>query len=150
MSERFVATLHNAQAGHSELQRAWTWAKAMLTAGHRLSLEVKRSTRSTEQNGMFWSILTDLSQQCDWAVDGQMVKLQPEDIKHILTASLKRHQRMARGIDGGLVILGQSTSRMTVAEMSELITLAHAYGDSQGVKWSRTSLGREVPDEAFA
>jgi hypothetical protein len=39
---------------------------------------------------------------------------------------------------------------MTVAEMAELITLGHAYGDSQGVRWSRTSLGRDVPEEAFA
>lgn len=150
MSERISVTLHNAQSGHSAWVALWQQCKALLLAGHRLTVEVKRATRSTEQNSMLWSILGDLSRQCEWAVDGQMVKLQPEDIKHILTAGLKRHQRMARGIDGGLVILGQSTSRMTAAEMSELITLAHAYGDGQGVKWSRTSLGRDVPEEAFA
>jgi hypothetical protein len=150
MTERVSITLRDPQTGHTELMRAWAWAKAMLLAGHRLTLEIKRATRSTEQNSLFWSLLGDLSKQCDWAVDGQMVKLSPEEVKHILTASLKRHQRMARGIDGGLVVLGQSTSRMTVAEMGELITLGHAYGDSQGVRWSRTSLGREVPEEAFA
>jgi len=150
VTERLSLTLRDAQSGHAELMRAWAWAKAMLMAGHRLTLEIKRATRSTEQNALFWSLLTDLSQQCEWAVDGQMVKLSPEEVKHILTASLKRHQRMARGIDGGLVVLGQSTSRMTVAEMAELITLGHAYGDSQGVRWSRTSLGRDVPEEAFA
>ena len=150
MTERISATLRDPQTGHTELVKAWEWTKAMLHAGHRLTLEVKKATRSTEQNSLFWSLLTDLSKQCEWAVDGQMVKLSPEEIKHILTASLKRHQRMARGIDGGLVILGQSTSRMTVAEMAELITLGHAYGDSQGVRWSRTSVGRDVPDEAFA
>jgi hypothetical protein len=79
-----------------------------------------------------------------------MVNLAPEDVKHVLTAGLKRHQRMCRGIDGGLVILGQSTSRMTVAEMTDLITLGHSVGDERGVNWSRTSLGREVPEEAFA
>lgn len=150
MTERISITLRDPQTGHAELMRAWTWAKAMLLAGHRLTLEIKRATRSTEQNSLFWSLLGDLSKQCEWAVDGQMVKLSPEEIKHILTASMKRHQRMARGIDGGLVVLGQSTSRMTVAEMAELITLGHAYGDSQGVRWSRTSLGRDVPEEAFA
>lgn len=150
MSDRFTATLHNWQQAAQDLKAAGLWMKSMLTAGHRLTLEIKKATRSTEQNSLFWSLLTDLSRQCLWAVDGQMVKLSPEEIKHILTASLKRHQRMARGIDGGLVILGQSTSRMTVAEMAELITLGHAYGDSQGVRWSRTSLGRDVPDEYFA
>lgn len=150
MSERLSITLRDPQTGHTELMRAWHWAKAMLMAGHRLTLEIKQATRSAEQNNLFWSLLGDLSRQCEWAVDGQMVKLSPEDVKHILTASLKRHQRMARGIDGGLVILGQSTSRMTVAEMADLITLGHAYGDSHGVRWSRTSLGRDVPEEAFA
>lgn len=150
MSERKCITLENAAFGHAKWVEAWRWCKAMLIAGHRLTVEIKTATRSTEQNSLLWSLLTDLSQQCEWAVDGQMVKLSPEDVKHILTAGLKRHQRMARGIDGGLVILGQSTSRMTVAEMAELITLGHAYGDSQGVRWSRTSLGRDVPEEAFA
>lgn len=150
MSERYTATLYNAQTAKPTLNEAWRWVKAMLIAGHRLSIEIRGATRSTEQNSLLWSILTDLSRQCEWAVDGQMVKLPPEDVKHILTAGLKRHQRMARGIDGGLVILGQSTSRMTVGEMAELITLGHAVGDERGVRWSRTSLGREWPDEVAA
>jgi hypothetical protein len=150
MTERVTLSLHNAQQAAPELAKAWAWIKAMLIGGHKLSFEVKKATRSTEQNSLLWSILTDLSQQCEWAVDGAMVKLTPEDVKHVLTAGLKRHQRMCRGIDGGLVILGQSTSKMTRAEMSELIELAHAVGAGRDVKWSRTSLGREVPDEAFA
>ena len=150
MSERMTIQLRDAQTGHRAYTEAWAWAKAMLLAGHKLTLTIAKATRSTDQNALAWSIFTDLSQQCDWAVDGQMVKLPPEDVKHILTASLKQHQRMARGIDGGLVILGQSTSRMTVGEMADLITLGHAHGDACGVRWSRTSLGRNVPDEVCA
>lgn len=119
-------------------------------AGHRLTVEIKRSTRSTEQNSIWWSILTDISRQVDWPVDGKLQKLAPEEWKDILSAGLKRHQRVAQGIEGGFVMLGQRTSRLTVAEMSDLITLAHAFGDGRSVKWSRTSLGREVPDEAMA
>lgn len=150
MTERMSVRLYNPQRAKADLEPVWQWIKAMTMAGNRLVLDVRRETRTLEQNSILWSILTDLSQQCEWAVDGQMVKLPPEDVKHILTAGLKRHQRMARGIDGGLVILGQSTSRMTVAEVSELIELGHAVGADRGVKWSRTSLGREVPDEALA
>lgn len=134
------------QAYQSITGKLWPAVKNWTLAGHRLVILVKNPTRSVEQNRILWSILTDLSEQCLWAVDGAMVKLPPEDVKHILTAGLKRHQRMARGIDGGVVILGQSTSSMSVAEMSELITLGHAYGDQQGVQWSRTSLGRDWPD----
>lgn len=151
MSERLSLYIRSAQDIPRALAEVERYAKAMTIAGGKsVSIEAKGGTRTTEQNSLFWSLLGDLSRQCEWAVDGQMVKLTPEDVKHILTASLKRHQRMARGIDGGLVILGQSTSRMTVAEMAELITLGHAYGDQQGVRWSRTSLGRDVPEEAFA
>lgn len=32
----------------------------------------------------------------------------------------------------------------------EFITFIHAIGDERGVKWSRTSLGRDVPDEVAA
>ena len=150
MTERMSVRLYNPQRARADLEPVWKWIKAMTMAGNRLVLEVRRETRTLEQNSILWSILTDLSQQCQWAVDGQMVKLPPEDVKHILTAGLKRHQRMARGIDGGLVILGQSTSRMTVAEVSELIELGYAVGADRGVKWSRTSLGRDVPDEVCA
>ncbi len=150
MSEQFSTVLLNAQHGRTAILDAAQWAKSWLLAGHKLSLTIKRETRSTAQNRLLWSVLTDLAEQCEWAVDGEMVKLQPEEVKDVLTAGLRKHQRMCRGIDGGLVFLGQRTSRMTVPEMADLITLAHAYGDEKGVRWSRTSLGRDVPDEVAA
>ncbi|HEY8878296.1 MAG TPA: recombination protein NinB [Roseateles sp.] len=150
MSERKVIQLDNAAFGHGLWVEAWRWCKAMLIAGHRLTVEIKTATRSTEQNALMWSCLNDLSKQVDWPVDGRTQKLDPEEWKDILSAGLKKAQRVAQGIEGGWVMLGQRTSRMTVAEMSELITLAHAFGDQHGVKWSRTSLGRNVPEEAFA
>jgi hypothetical protein len=99
---------------------------------------------------MLWSILGDLADQVQWPVDGKLQKLDADEWKHILSAGLKKHQRVAQGIEGGFVMLGQATSRMTVGEMADLITLAHAFGDERGVKWSRTSLGRDVPDEVAA
>jgi len=144
-------TLHNYQQAVDVVRELMAEIKPlMLVSGKRFVLSIKPATRSLEQNSLLWSVLTDLSRQCEWAVDGEMVKLEPEEVKDILTAGLKRHQRMARGIDGGLVILGQRTSRMTVAEMSDLIQLGHCLGDQRGVRWSRTSLGRDVPEEITA
>ena len=143
-------TLYSAQQGHTALGELWAVVKPYLIAGHRLSVSVKPETRSTEQNSMFWSILNDISRQVEWPIDGRLSKLEPEDWKHILSAGLKRHQRIAAGIDGGFVVMGQSTSKLSKAEMSELVTLCHAFGDERGVKWSRTSLGRDVPDECCA
>lgn len=113
-------------------------ARAVMDApeGHRV--EIKPRTRSLAQNDMLWSILTDISRQVVFVVNGQSVKVQPEEVKDILTAALKRETRMAMGIDGGMVILGQRTSKMTVRQMTELIELAHAFGDDKGVRWSET------------
>lgn len=150
MSERFATVLINAQHAHTVLRDLWAWLKPRTLAGHRYCVEVKQETRTTNQNRMLWSILFDLSAQVQWPVDGKAQKLAPEDWKHILSAGLQKHQRIAQGIDGGFVMLGQRTSKMTVAEMGELIELAYAFGAEHGIKWSRTSLGRDVPDEVLS
>lgn len=94
-------------------------------------LHVGREKRSDEQNRRMWASLTDLSSQVNWY--GQ--KLTPEEWKDVMTAGLKK-QKAVPGIDGGFVVIGAHTSRMTKAEMSELIELILAFGAEQGVKWS--------------
>lgn len=150
MAERFATVLINAQHARTAIIDAANWAKPWLMAGHKLHLEVRKETRTTSQNRMLWSCLSDISAQVQWPVDGKTQKLEAEEWKDILSAGLKKHQRVAQGIEGGFVMLGQRTSRMTVAEMADLITLAHAFGDERGVKWSKTSLGREWPEEVAA
>jgi len=89
------------------------------------------SKRTIEQNAAMWGGLTDLSKQVDWYSN----KLSPEEWKIVLTASLKI-QRVVPGIDGGFVAIGQSTSQMTIAEMSEMIELIYAFGTQHGVKFT--------------
>ncbi len=79
-------------------------------------------------------MLGEIAEQVEW--HGQ--KLTAEDFKHILSASLTK-QRVAPGIDGGFVVLGLSTSKMTKAEMSDLQTLIEAFGAERGVKFSAAS-----------
>ena len=105
--------------------------KPLTMAGHRLRLSVKRETRSTAQNARMWAMLEDVARQVEW--HGR--KLSKEDWKHVFSASLKR-QDAVPGIDGGFVVLGQSTSKMTKAEMSELQTLMEAFGAEKGVRFS--------------
>lgn len=136
-------TLHNAQQGHTVLKDVWTRAKPYLLAGNKLVLTIEQEKRSQEQNQLMWSVLTDLSRQVMWR--GQ--KLTKEEYKDLLTAGLKK-QRAIPGLDGGFVVLGSSTSKMTKQEMTDLITLAHAFGDEREVKWSPTSVGEQhdVPE----
>ncbi|KDC23944.1 NinB protein [Bordetella bronchiseptica F4563] len=126
---------------HPQARRNAAYACANAPDGYRV--EIKPRTRSLAQNDMMWSILTDISRQVQFVVNGALVKVQPEEVKDILTASLRRETRMAMGIDGGMVLLGQRTSKMSVREMTNLIELAYAFGNERGVEWSRTSLGRD-------
>jgi hypothetical protein len=116
------------QAHAAMTAQIWPMLKSMLMAGHRMVLELKPVTRSLEQNAKMWACLTDISKQVDWY--GQ--KLSPDDWKHVLSASLRK-QRAVPGIDGGFVVVGLQTSQMTIAEMSEMIELAHAFGADRGV-----------------
>lgn len=126
--------LYNPQQAHKALTELWQHIKAALMAGKRLEVVVREETRSTEQNRRLWAMLNEVAAQVVW--HGQ--KLSPEDWKHIFSASLKK-QRAVPGIDGGFVVLGQSTSKMTVAEMSELQTLIEAFGAENGVTFAEVS-----------
>ena len=102
------------------------------------------------QRRLMWSALSDLSRQVQWPVDGVMQWLDKEDWKYVMSAGLLRYHRFAAGIEGGYVILGMSIRKLSMADAAMLITIIHAFGDERGVKWSRTSLGRDVPDEVCA
>jgi hypothetical protein len=132
VSERIVLTLWNPQQAYQAIQEAWKRAKSMLFAGHRLVLEVRPETRSSEQNARMWAMLTDVSRQVEWY--GK--RLTPEDWKHVFSSSLRKLD-VVPNIEGtGFVALGLSTSRMTKGEMSDLMELISAFGAERGIAWS--------------
>jgi len=77
-----------------------------------------------------WANLEDIAQQVTW----YGVKLTKDEWKDVLTAALKK-QKVVPGIEGGFVVIGARTSKMTVPEMTELIELSTAFGTQQGVKF---------------
>lgn len=92
--------------------------------------------RTDEQSRLMWACLGDIAKQVRWMVDGESVYLDKEDWKYIVSAGLKRHQRLAKGIDGGFVLLGLSTRKLTKPEMSDLLEIIFAFGAEHGVVWS--------------
>jgi len=101
-----------------------------------VTIDEFKSRRSLDQNRKLWACLTDISEQVEWPVDGKLQRLSPEDWKDILTAGLHKSQRVAQGVDGGFVMLGQRTSKMTVGDMVELIEFVQWFGAEKGVRWS--------------
>ena len=75
-------------------------------------------------------MLGEISRAVDW--HGQ--KLAPEEWKDVVTAALKR-QKIVPGLEGGFVVLGTSTRRMTKQEISEIMELATAFGTERGVEF---------------
>ena len=90
---------------------------------------VQDPTRTLKANALMWAMLADISAQVDWY--GQ--KLTSEEWKDVFSAALKR-QKVVPGLDGGFVICGQRTSKMTKGEMSDLVELMNAFCAERGVK----------------
>lgn len=94
-------------------------------------VEIKKETRSRRQNRLLWANLKEVSDQVSWYGH----KLTDFEWKDVFTAALKK-QRVVPGIEGGFVVLGLHTSKMSKEEFSELIELIYAFGSTHNVKFS--------------
>lgn len=109
----------------------WPFVKGWLIGnGTKLRVDVRPETRSTAQNARMWAMLTDISEQVIW--HGR--RLTSKEWKHVFSAALKK-QDVVPGLEGGFVVLGQSTSSMSVREMAELQELMEAFGAERGVQF---------------
>ena len=134
-SESITVTCYNAQQAHNAMiAQVWPLLKAITTAGKRAVVSLKPETRSAAQNRLMWPLLTAFSCQLDWPVNGQMVKMTPEEWKDVLTAA---HQgetvRLAMGLSGGVVMLGQRTSTFSKAKFADFIEFLYATAALRGV-----------------
>lgn len=130
-----TAILFNAAQGHSAFTQAWMHAKAMLLAGHRLTLTVKPEKRNVEQNAKLHALLTEIAAQVEWAGKRWSV----EDWKRLLTAGWLRARKesaiVVPAIDGhGFDVLYRHTSSLSKAEFSELIDYVQAWAAEHGVR----------------
>ena len=124
--------LYNRQQARQALTaQVFPYLDSALQGSRRWVLTIRPETRSLQQNARLWAMLTDISQQVDWY--GR--KLSPENWKHVFSAALKK-QDVVPGLDGGFVVLGLSTSKMTVGEMAELQELMEAFGAENGVRFT--------------
>jgi len=124
MSDKQTFFLINPQVKQNAMQ-------AIKMASQDMICEIKKKTRSLEQNAKMWAMLAEVSDQVNWYGN----KLTSDEWKDVFSASLKS-QKVVPGIDGGFVVCGQRTSKMTKSEMTELIELMMAFGAERGVKFS--------------
>jgi len=106
--------------------------QAVQDAPDGYAVTISEPTRTLEQNARMWAMLADVSRQVDWY--GK--RLTPEDWKHVFSASLRK-LTVVPNLDGsGFVALGMSTSRMSRAELGDLMTLMEAFGAEHDVQWT--------------
>ncbi len=130
MTERKVFQLVHAEARRRAMA-------AVAEAPHGWRVEVKEPTRSLDQNAMLWPILDAFARQKTWVVNGEATKLTPEEWKDVLTAAWKGETRVAKGVHGGLVVLGVSTSKLGKRAFSEFIEHLLAVAVELGVDVER-------------
>lgn len=98
------------------------------------AVTVGEANRSLDQNAAQWPILQAFAAQLQWPVNGEMVWMTDEEWKDVLTAAFKRETvRVAMGLDGGMVMLGQRTSKFGKKQFSEWLEFLHATAALRGV-----------------
>jgi hypothetical protein len=109
--------------------------EAVKTAPAGYAVTVAEPTRNGDQNAAMWPILQAFADQLDWPVNGRMAKLSPDEWKDLLSAAFRKEQnRVAPGLDGGFVMLGQRTSKFSKREFSEWLEFLHATAADRGVE----------------
>jgi len=106
-----------------------------MNESHRIEIKQVASKRSSSQNRKMWAMLNDIARQLMWPINGVQTHITPEDWKDLITAGLAKHQRIAQGIEGGVVMLGSRTSKMTKAELAELIEYIYWFGADRQIAW---------------
>ncbi len=117
---------------HQEARRRAVQAVAEAPDG--CVVEIREPKRNLEQNSLLWVWLTAFAEQLQWPVNGAMVKLEPEEWKAILSGAFKQEtQRIAMGLNGGMVILGMRTSQMGKRQFAEFLEFVMSVAADRGV-----------------
>ena len=91
-------------------------------------------TRSLEQNAAQWPILQAFAAQQQAVINGRLEWVTDEDWKDILTAAFNAElTRVALGLDGRMVLLGQRTSKFGKRRFSDWLEFLHAVAAEKGV-----------------
>ena len=105
-------------------------ASAIMDAPDGYIVRIAEPTRTLESNALLWVLLGEVSKQVEWYGS----KLTAEEWKDVFSASLKK-QKVVPALDGGFVVCGQRTSKMTKSEFSDLIELIQAFSSERGVNF---------------
>lgn len=123
------------QAHKEMLTVIWPTLKSMLMAGHRMTIEIKQSKRSVEQNAMFHGIITKISKQMKsagstWTAD-DWKRLLIDQWAHDTNRKIGK---VCPSLDGERIVqLGLQSHKFTTTESSEFIEFLLAWSTDKGI-----------------
>ena len=148
MSERIVLPLWEPVQAHKALMHAWTHAKAWLSAGHRLVLEIRPESRRDNHNRHFHSLIGQIAKQLGERVPDLA---DAEDAKRILISAFRIDTRndtdlapewakfgdvrMGYGLRGEVVLMGIQSRDFTIKLARAFIAWLEAFGAEHGVQF---------------
>lgn len=95
-------------------------------------VSVREANRNLDQNAKLWAMLSDVSRA---KPEGR--RWTPETWKSAFMHSLGHQVLFCEGLDGsGPFPLGFRSSKLTVRQMADLITVVLEYGDRHNVVWT--------------
>jgi hypothetical protein len=129
-------TLYSPEQAHIVLKDLWPKIKESLQTGKKLRLEVKRSTRSSDQNAMFHSLIDSIAKQMKVAGSAWS----SDDWKRLLIDQWahetgRKIGKVAPSLDGERVVqLGLQSHKFTVEEGSEFIEWLLCWMAEKGIE----------------
>jgi len=95
-------------------------------------VQISPPKRTNDQNAKMWAMLTDISRA---RPEGRVMT--PDLWKAVFMNACGHEVQFINGLDGGTPFpIGFRTSKLSKAQMADLITFIYEYGDRHGVVWS--------------
>ncbi len=112
--------------------------EAVRRAPEGFAVSIGPEKRSADQNAKLWAILNEIAEQVTY----HGLRLSAEDFKILFMDALHRETRLVPNTDNnGFVALGRSSSTLTKTEFADLITIATAWADQNGVTLTEVRKG---------
>lgn len=131
-----ILELYSPQQAKTVMERVWPEVKAHIAAGHRMRLEIKKATRSLDQNAKFHAMISAIHKQMKQAGSSWS----EDDWKRLLIdqwahETNRKIGRVAPSLDGERVVqLGCQSHKFTVEDASEFIEWLYAWATQKGME----------------
>ena len=116
----------------TDRSRAASWA---MSAPYGTRIEYREAKRTNDQNDRMWAMLTDVATQATHKGN----RYSPDQWKVIFMAACGREVQFIPSLDGQTFIpWGQSSSKLSKSEMSDLMEFIAAWGAENGIAFHET------------